>query len=240
MPTGGRSLHHDDGIRVGDSRATLDMRRASRRALGHHPAATRQCVGTSAGRRPRQQVLQSISTIPFWSLFADDCELIVHDLRNHGWNRVGSQKDHNIPTLIHDHDLILRVDRPCLRKQADGRHLSFSFHTHPPSVAPRVLFRTGSVRSAPVQARRESDRAPCGRRTSGRADSAARASVQDDRGVCRLSSRRTDLHPRRSRRTGAHGAHDASKVGERRATTSFAARASTKRSSWTTGGVSSP
>ena len=49
---------------------------------------------------------------PFWSLLADDCELIVHDLRNHGWNRVGSAKDHNIPTLIHDHDLILEsIDR---------------------------------------------------------------------------------------------------------------------------------
>ena len=49
---------------------------------------------------------------PFWSLLADDCELIVYDLRNHGWNSVGSPKDHNIPTLIHDHDLIIEsIDR---------------------------------------------------------------------------------------------------------------------------------
>ena len=49
---------------------------------------------------------------PFWSLLADDYELIVYDLRNHGWNSVGSPKDHNIPTLIHDHDLILEaIDR---------------------------------------------------------------------------------------------------------------------------------
>ena len=44
---------------------------------------------------------------PFWSLLAGDCELIVHDIRNHGWNSVGAPRDHNIPTLIHDHDLIL-------------------------------------------------------------------------------------------------------------------------------------
>ena len=49
---------------------------------------------------------------PFWSLLADDYELIVYDLRNHGWNSVGSQRDHNIPTLIHDHDVILEsLDR---------------------------------------------------------------------------------------------------------------------------------
>ena len=49
---------------------------------------------------------------PFWSLLAGDCELIVYDLRNHGWNCVGSQRDHNFPTLIHDHDVILEsIDR---------------------------------------------------------------------------------------------------------------------------------
>ena len=45
---------------------------------------------------------------PFWSLLADDYELIVYDLRNHGRNNVGSPRDHNIPTLIHDHDVILQ------------------------------------------------------------------------------------------------------------------------------------
>ena len=44
---------------------------------------------------------------PFWSLLADDHELIVYDIRNHGWNRVGELSDHNVPTLIRDHDLIL-------------------------------------------------------------------------------------------------------------------------------------
>ena len=49
---------------------------------------------------------------PFWSLLADDFDLMVYDLRNHGWNSVGAQRDHNIPTLIHDHDVVLdSIDR---------------------------------------------------------------------------------------------------------------------------------
>ena len=49
---------------------------------------------------------------PFWSLLADDFDLTVYDLRNHGWNSVGDRHDHNIPTLISDHDAILEaVDR---------------------------------------------------------------------------------------------------------------------------------
>ena len=44
---------------------------------------------------------------PFWSLLADDFDLMIYDLRNHGWNSVGPQQEHNIPTLIADHDRIL-------------------------------------------------------------------------------------------------------------------------------------
>ena len=43
---------------------------------------------------------------PFWSLLADDFDLMVYDLRNHGWNDVGKMRDHNIPTLMSDHDII--------------------------------------------------------------------------------------------------------------------------------------
>ena len=64
---------------------------------------------------------------PFWSLLADDFEVIVHDLRNHGWNRVGSPRDHNIPTLIHDHDLILEsIDRAYGSKPTVGIFHSLS------------------------------------------------------------------------------------------------------------------
>ena len=49
---------------------------------------------------------------PFWSLLTNDFDVTVYDLRNHGWNSVGAQQDHNIPTLIRDHDLVLEsVDR---------------------------------------------------------------------------------------------------------------------------------
>ena len=49
---------------------------------------------------------------PFWSLLAQDFDLIVYDLRNHGWNMVSSLDNHNIPTLVSDHDRILEaVDR---------------------------------------------------------------------------------------------------------------------------------
>ena len=57
---------------------------------------------------------------PFWSLLADEFDLIVFDLRNHGWNRPGLRQHHNIPTLVRDHDRILdAIDRrygakPCV------------------------------------------------------------------------------------------------------------------------------
>ena len=48
---------------------------------------------------------------PFWSLLADDFDLMVYDLRNHGWNSVGARQDHNVPTLIADHDIIFDTIR---------------------------------------------------------------------------------------------------------------------------------
>ena len=58
---------------------------------------------------------------PFWSMLMDDFDLMVYDLRNHGWNGVGAQRDHNVPTLIHDHDVILEsIDRDYGRKPTVG------------------------------------------------------------------------------------------------------------------------
>ena len=39
---------------------------------------------------------------PFWSLLLDDFDLIVYDLRNHGWNAVGDMSTHNVPTFALD------------------------------------------------------------------------------------------------------------------------------------------
>ena len=49
---------------------------------------------------------------PFWSLLADDFDLIIYDLRNHGWNTVSALQKHNVPTFVSDHDRILEaIDR---------------------------------------------------------------------------------------------------------------------------------
>ena len=44
---------------------------------------------------------------PFWSLLMDEYDLIVHDLRNHGWNKVGTIARHNVPSFVRDHNCIL-------------------------------------------------------------------------------------------------------------------------------------
>lgn len=46
---------------------------------------------------------------PFWVLLADDFDLIVHDLRNHGRNPVGPLASHTVPALVHDNDKILEA-----------------------------------------------------------------------------------------------------------------------------------
>ena len=49
---------------------------------------------------------------PFWSLLTDDFDLIIYDLRNHGWNPVGDLQNHSLPTLVQDNDIILdAIDR---------------------------------------------------------------------------------------------------------------------------------
>ena len=49
---------------------------------------------------------------PFWSLLTDDFDLVVYDLRNHGWNSVGRSESHNIARFVRDHDLVLQaIDR---------------------------------------------------------------------------------------------------------------------------------
>jgi len=49
---------------------------------------------------------------PFWSLLTDDFDLIIYDLRNHGWNPVGDLQNHSLPTLVQDNDAIVEaIDR---------------------------------------------------------------------------------------------------------------------------------
>ncbi len=44
---------------------------------------------------------------PFWSLLTDDFDVVVYDLRSHGWNEAGPLSDHTVPTYVSDHDRIL-------------------------------------------------------------------------------------------------------------------------------------
>ena len=47
--------------------------------------------------------------VPYWSLLTNEFDLIIHDLRNHGWNRVSQLDGHNVPTLAADQDRILEA-----------------------------------------------------------------------------------------------------------------------------------
>ncbi len=46
---------------------------------------------------------------PFWSLLTADFDLIIYDLRSHGWNTASTLENHNLPTLVRDHDRILEA-----------------------------------------------------------------------------------------------------------------------------------
>ena len=46
---------------------------------------------------------------PFWSELTDEYDVIVYDLRNHGWNALSPLERHNVPTLVDDHDRILEA-----------------------------------------------------------------------------------------------------------------------------------
>lgn len=115
---------------------------------------------------------------PFWSLLADDFDLVMYDLRNHGWNQVSSLAHHNIPTLVSDHDMILEAvnrewgDKPqvgvfhsvsaliTLLSPARGRHYSAMVLYDPPLCKPgrsHREFEEAAVQAAGF-ARRRTDR----------------------------------------------------------------------------------
>ena len=42
----------------------------------------------------------------------DDFDLVIYDLRNHGWNTSGALENHNVPSFVRDHNCILEaIDR---------------------------------------------------------------------------------------------------------------------------------
>ncbi len=46
---------------------------------------------------------------PFWSLLTDRFDVVVYDLRNHGWNLVGALDAHAIPTFVEDMTYVARA-----------------------------------------------------------------------------------------------------------------------------------
>ena len=82
---------------------------------------------------------------PFWSLLEGDFDLVVYDLRNHGWNTAGARSRHNIPVMIRDHDTVLEsIGRHYGEKPTIGIFHSVSalitLFSREPHLAARVLF----------------------------------------------------------------------------------------------------
>ena len=58
---------------------------------------------------------------PFWSLLADEFDLFVFDLRNHGWNSLGSRKGHSLIAFASDQDTVLdAINAQCGSKPTIG------------------------------------------------------------------------------------------------------------------------
>ncbi len=46
---------------------------------------------------------------PFWSLLADRFDLVIYDLRSHGWNPVGDLRSQSFPNLARDNREVIKV-----------------------------------------------------------------------------------------------------------------------------------
>ena len=64
---------------------------------------------------------------PFWSLLVDDFDLVLYDIRNHGWNRLGPISRHNVPVFIADlHRILAAIDERFGAKPRIGVYHSLS------------------------------------------------------------------------------------------------------------------
>ena len=64
---------------------------------------------------------------PFWSLLAHEFDLVVFDLRNHGWNATGGLAAHTIPTFVRDFERTIKaIERHYGRKPQVGVFHSLS------------------------------------------------------------------------------------------------------------------
>ena len=82
---------------------------------------------------------------PFWSLLMNEFDLIIYDLRNHGWNTISAFENHNVPSFVRDHNCIHEaIDRHYGKKPKIG-----VFH----SVSSMIALMSTSVltTTAPAQ-----------------------------------------------------------------------------------------
>ena len=64
---------------------------------------------------------------PFWSLLMGEFDLIVYDLRNHGWNDTGGLSEHTIPAFVRDFERIVEaIERRYGKKAQAGVFHSLS------------------------------------------------------------------------------------------------------------------
>ncbi len=78
---------------------------------------------------------------PFWSLLIDRFDVVLYDLRNHGWNPTGEQHAHTIPTFVQDTASIARgIDQHFGAKPKIGIFHSVSAQTAVLQAAERAVF----------------------------------------------------------------------------------------------------
>ncbi len=64
---------------------------------------------------------------PFWFHLLDDCDVFVHDLRNHGWNETTNRRHHSVPVFTDDTLRIMKAIRKrCGDKPIIGVYNSIS------------------------------------------------------------------------------------------------------------------
>ena len=100
--------------------------------------------GTPAGPRLVLSHANGFSAdmyFPFWSLLIDRFDVVLYDFRNHGWNPVGEQRAHTIPTFVRDNEYIARgIDQHFGAKPKIGIFHSLSAQTAVLQAVERAAF----------------------------------------------------------------------------------------------------
>ena len=105
--------HQVDELRLSDGGVVLLRRHGN-------PAGPRLLVSHGNG-------FAADMYFPLWGRFLGDFEVVVFDLRNHGWNPVGDIANHNVPQLKDDLDVICgEVQRRFGQKPTVGIYHSLS------------------------------------------------------------------------------------------------------------------